>query len=178
MIYLYVKGTTLGREGESLAARELLFSALEREFSLPRCEILKDEKGKPYFKNEDYPAFSISHTDGAVAVAISRDFDALGVDIQRFCDKLSDTRLTDRFFGGLSFSGSECQDIKLVADGEFFTAIDSPITRFTLGEAIIKCDGRGFSASSEAPILSKQMKKASFNLSLSGIEYSLSLAVK
>lgn len=178
MIYIFVKQTDLGREGESLAARELLFSVLEREFSLPRCEILKDEKGKPYFKNEDYPAFSISHTDGAVAVAISRDFAAVGVDIQRFCDRLSDTRLTDRFFGGLSFSDSGCRDVKLVADGEACPAEDTPLTRFTLGEAIIKCDGRGFSASSEALILSKRMKKASFKLSLSGIEYSLSLAVK
>ena len=69
MIWILIKPCER-REEQSALAREMLFSALSEKLSLPRAEIKKTESGKTYFDREGYPAFSISHTDGAVCVAI------------------------------------------------------------------------------------------------------------
>lgn len=174
MIWILIKPCER-REEQSALAREMLFSALSEKLSLPRAEIKKTESGKPYFDRGGYPAFSISHTDGAVAVAICDGVESIGVDIEKCSVRLLDKRLTDRFFPGLSQGKNEIS-VKIEAPCEIEPGA-RPDTLFTLGEAIIKCDGRGFAAAGEAASLSLQMKKASFKITLSGVEYALSVAV-
>lgn len=48
---------------------------------LPLSNILTDEYGKPYFEKEGLPYFSISHSSGRVACALSSQ--AIGCDIER-----------------------------------------------------------------------------------------------
>ena len=121
MIYIYLKKAETEayspaekRKEESRLARELLFEAIKEALSLPPAEIKRNEYGKPYFDCERYPAFSISHTAGLVAVAFSPDADSVGADIERRSERLSDFRLVDRFFGGLCFSANELEDIKII----------------------------------------------------------------
>ena len=183
MIYIYLKASDASgtprevAERQSCEARDMLRSAL-KSLSLPDAEIIKDGRGKPYFAAEGYPAVSISHTEGAVAVALATECPAVGVDIERHSPRLSDTRVAERFFRGLSYQGCECFDIKIITDGVTAPAEDCAATRFTLGEAIIKCDGGGFAASAEATALAKKMEKSSYTVTLGGEKYSLSVAVK
>ena len=110
-----------------------------------------------------------------LAVAICDRVESIGVDIEKCSVRLLDKRLTDRFFPGLSQGKNEIS-VKIEAPCEIEPG-ERPDTLFTLGEAIIKCDGRGFAAAGEAASLSIQMKKASFKITLSGVEYALSVAV-
>ena len=176
MILVVVKPCFAG-EDQSAIVREALFEALLDKFSLPPHEIKKTEAGKPYFEDSRYPAFSISHTEGAVCVAICDTAESVGVDIEKYSERLKDSRLTDRFFHGLSVRENEISDI------EIMTAEDTRIEEntdivFTLGEAIIKCDGRGFAAAREAHALSEKMRSASFKITAQGKTYALSVAIK
>ena len=148
-----------GGQDESAVAREALFTVLRERFSLPEIEIKKTAEGKPYFDDGRYPAFSISHTEGAVCVAISDTADSVGVDIERYSERLKDPRLTDRFFPRLELSKNEITDIEILTVEDVRVEENTDIV-FTLGEAIIKCDGRGFAAAALARALSEGMKKA------------------
>lgn len=185
MIYICIKETATGlsprekAERDSAISRELLFSVLSDELSLTPLEIRKTDKGKPYFEDKKYPPFSISHTDGAVCVAIAEGWGSVGVDIEKCGGRLSDKRLTDRFFPGLAFSDNEISDIRISGGCVGENSVGClPETLFTLGEAIIKCDGGGFAISASAALLSKKMKKSSFILTVSGECYAVSVAVK
>lgn len=184
MIFIYIspcdtQGTPRERgERASREARELLFSALEREMSLPPREIKKTEQGKPFFADSQYPPFSISHADGAVAVAIGAACEEIGVDIEKISPRLSDTKLTDRFFGGIKLGENEIDDIKIVTDAKILPAYDGAPARFTLGEATVKCDGGGFAVAGRVSELAKKMERASFVAELCGERYSLSVAVR
>ena len=185
MIYIYVSmigGEELPprerAERESRLARELLFSAMESELSLPPAEILKEEGGKPYFATEGYPAFSIAHSAGLIAVALTRDFAKIGVDIEP-CARLCNTRISDRFFAGLEPCNGEIGQMRLVYDGATRPCgrEDMPAVRFTLGEAVIKCDGGGFAVAANAAALSEKMKRASLIIKTDRGEAALSVAV-
>lgn len=185
MIYIYVVSAKdspaeprLQKEYDSALAREVLFSALLKDFSLPEAEILRTECGKPYFEAEGYPAFSISHSGGLIAVAITRDGGRVGIDVES-ADRLCNTRLSDRFFSGLRLTGEGGPEIRtsLPEGASLAPAADTPTSRFTLGEAIIKCDGRGFAVAGEAVTLSEKMKKKSFIIKTAEGEWSLSIAV-
>ena len=93
------------KENERREARALLALALKKEYSLDISELCeeKNEYGKPYFKNHPI-CFSISHTDGAVAVAVSEN--NVGVDIERITD-ISD-RVMSRFVK--EGMGAECEE--------------------------------------------------------------------
>ena len=163
-------------EKQSALARNMLFSELREEFSLPETEIKKTADGKPYFEEKGYPAFSISHTAGAVCVAIFDGAGSIGADIEKCSERLLNKRLTDRFFPGLTKADNSVSDIEIKVRGEVYDA-EPEKALFTLGEAVIKCDGRGFSAAGEAYELIRKMKTSSFKIILSGEEYALSVAV-
>ena len=176
MILVVVKLCCAG-EDKSAVAREALFEALLDKFSLPSLEIKKTGAGKPYFEDSRYPAFSISHTDGAVCVAICDTAESVGVDIEKCSERLRNKRITDRFFPHLTPCENEINDIEILTEPE--SRIEpSADSVFTLGEAIIKCDGRGFAIASEAHSLSLKMKKSSFTLTAHGADYALSIATK
>ena len=176
MILVIVKPCDKRQDG-SAVARETLFVALSERFSLPRTEIKKTEAGKPYFEDERYPAFSISHTEGAICVAMSDSAESVGVDIEKYSDRLQNNRLTDRFFPSLTAGENEISDIALLTEADVCIEENTDIV-FTLGEAIIKCDGGGFAIAQRASELSQNMKKASFKLTASSGAYALSIAIK
>ena len=176
MIWVFIKTCDGGAE-QSAIAREMLYTALSEKFALPMIEIKKTAEGKPYFDGVGYPAFSISHTDGAVCVAVSDTAESVGVDIEKCTERLRNKRITDRFFPHLTPHENEINDIEILTESEsrIEPSVDSV---FTLGEAIIKCDGRGFAIASEAHSLSLKMKKSSFTLTAHGADYALSIATK
>ena len=135
MIWVFIKTCDGGAE-QSAIAREMLYTALSEKFALPMIEIKKTTEGKPYFDGVGYPAFSISHTDGAVCVAVSDTAESVGVDIEKCTERLRNKRITDRFFPHLTPHENEINDIEILTESEsrIEPSVDSV---FTLGEAII-----------------------------------------
>ena len=84
------------------AAYTLLFSLLSGILgSEPR--ILWTEGGKPYLSGDEKIRFSISHTEGIVAVSISRDGASVGVDVEGEVSPERAERLDGRFFPDTQF---------------------------------------------------------------------------
>lgn len=185
MIYLYVRALSPTENPsaraavESRFAREVLLSAIREELSLKPSEIIQTERGKPYFENKEYPRFSISHTEGAVAVAFSTDADEIGVDIEEDSERLKNKRLCERFFPGLSLCENEIEDceISLSLPEDSLLSPSGADALYTLGEAVIKCAGEGFSAAASAAALGVSMKKSSYAVTIYDKRYYISLAV-
>ena len=112
-----------GARDLSAAARELLARALGLP-EPPRVE--KDARGKPFLP--DFPGIqiSISHTRGAVAVALSER--PAGVDVEPASRTLHDW-VPARFFTGAERSLADCPE--------------EVIAVWTRKEALLKRDGRG-----------------------------------
>lgn len=92
-------------------------------------EIVKTEKGKPYFKYIPDLFFSISHTDGLTVITVS-DCEA-GIDVEKI--KKADLRVARRF---------------LKEEIDYITEKDSDRRFFevwTKKEAYLKCKGTGLS---------------------------------
>ncbi len=92
-------------------------------------EIVKTEKGKPYFKNIPDLFFSISHTDGLTVIAVGNS--EVGVDVEKL--RMADLRITRRF---------------LKQEADYITAADSDKRFFevwTKKEAYLKYKGTGLS---------------------------------
>ena len=82
----------------SLAVRHLLYKALPDKADVP---MMRDPYGRPYFKGENAPLFSLTHTDGLAVCAVGEASDlAVGIDAERLRpDKSSHhNRIADRFF--------------------------------------------------------------------------------
>ena len=92
-------------------------------------EIIKNEKGKPYFKHIPDLFFSISHTDGLTVIALS-DCE-VGIDVEKV--RKADLRVVRRF------SKEEADYItEKESDRRFFEI-------WTMKEAYLKCKGTGIS---------------------------------
>ena len=76
MIDIYLSRT---EEKESPAARALLLQVLEEEYGLGSPVILSGQQGKPFV--QDGPCFSISHSRGNIAVAVSQG--EVGLDLEQ-----------------------------------------------------------------------------------------------
>lgn len=87
------KGNELSRR-ESIFSLLLLLKAIKKLFpDICSLTLAKSEGGKPHF-TEGFPCFSISHSDGVCAVAISER--EVGVDIQGSRESLD--RISQRYF--------------------------------------------------------------------------------
>lgn len=77
---------------QSLVAALLLRSELSKRLGIPHKKVVfeKGAHGKPYIKGGG-AQFSVSHTKGAVCVAISESETEIGVDIERRDRRISDT---------------------------------------------------------------------------------------
>lgn len=129
------------REGEdpSSAVRKLLFKAAKEKFSLDMdlCDIVKDERGKPFDKNGRF-FFSLSHSKSLAAVAISKF--PCGTDIQKI------THISD---GAL-------KKIGLLPP---FPESDSERTAlWTLAESYVKMTGCGISGKMKLPNFSRKIR--------------------
>jgi 4'-phosphopantetheinyl transferase len=113
-----------------LAARRLTRAMFSRLLGLDpdQVEIGIDQHGKPYLPNREYH-FSIAHSGGSVAVAISRSEIGLDLEPQRSLDHLA---LAKRFF-----SPEEASWLERNSDPSQFFRL------WTCREAAVKADGRG-----------------------------------
>ncbi len=135
----------------------LVLSEITKRLFEKSPKIIWSENGKPKYEGEKI-YFSISHSDGAVAVSIS-DTANIGVDIETEIPKERAARLEARFFPGLSFSDRPI-DVKYIfqrlsKDGlltetlEDFKSVnfsESFSARWTLYEAAMKSGGGGFTS--------------------------------
>lgn len=118
------------REAEgnlSEAAHALLEELLSEKYSVPVVERKTLPDGKPYLDNG--PQFNISHTHGAVVIAIGDE--SLGVDVERVRDYPE--RLPRRIFSPLEFEWFEARGSM---KKDFFTL-------WTLKESYYKMLGTG-----------------------------------
>ena len=87
---------------QSKFSRLLLSYMYKRVFHEEMPEIFYGKEGKPYFKNEKC-AFSISHDENLVAVALTDEEDLIGIDLQSSMDDERRKRVEERFLSGVSF---------------------------------------------------------------------------
>ena len=130
---ILTKGHPLSRD-ESLFALELLERAVGGHFPDTRdLTITRTEGGKPYFAREDAPRFSISHSEGVCAVALS-DSD-VGIDIQGERNSLE--RISKRYFS----SDSDADALLLWTQKEAYAKLfDVPLA------AVLSSDVSGFAS--------------------------------
>jgi 4'-phosphopantetheinyl transferase len=87
-----VEGVHPKRQREWLASRVLIYQLLTQFTSTP-AQLLKDENGKPYFKDEDLH-ISISHSPYFAAAIISNKYE-VGIDIELISQKA--LRIANKF---------------------------------------------------------------------------------
>lgn len=129
----------------------------------------KDDQGKPYFEDFDI-SFNIAHSDGLVVIAYGKN-EKIGVDTECEIEEKRAANLSLRFPMIASLKTEKCPE-KIEAyvmghNGEF-TAVDLDFSgedfteKWTVAEALMKCDGRGFSTLSSLERLAEKMKSCTF----------------
>jgi phosphopantetheinyl transferase len=132
----------------------------------------KSDMGKPYFKGTNL-RLSIAHNEDFVAVAYAK-FGEIGIDIEREIDEEKVQNLSKRFPQITSLkieqsadnSNEKIQAFEMKNDGTFspinITTADNSFTaKWTAAEALMKCDGRGFSALSDIQKLQEKIDSIS-----------------
>lgn len=137
----------------------------------------KDECGKPYFEGSDLK-LSISHNEDFVAIAYAKGAD-IGIDIEGEIPTEKAEKLSKRFPAIASLTleknsknaddNIEISFFKMSEDGSFDSLSLAPVgdsftAKWTAAEALMKCDGHGFSALGELQRFMKEMKVFSFSL--------------
>ncbi len=172
----------------------LLFHTVRFLFGEMKFDIAFDERGKPHFKDEKIKniGFNISHSGGLCAVTVTDEPISVGVDIQEFVDKEKEDRLKDRLYSGEIKPDIRVEPIYLYggfsAFGDCIFA-EIPYTslklgdpnscftdRWSLSEAVMKCDGRGFGAFTEIEKLLNTTPSETVLLSYKGKRFSISTA--
>lgn len=169
MIYVALFFTTekASREKESLTARALLSDFYKKIFGCTHPEIKKSELGKPYFDFPSPRSISISHSDGAIAIALSDEKAEVGIDIQSEIEAEKAYRISHRFPFVKERFFKEITDVcvfkaTLNRDSFSFEKISpSPCQNgdftllWTITEAVLKADGGGFSSAKKLEELEK-----------------------
>lgn len=150
-----------------------------------------NEKGKPFVKDSELE-FSLSHTDGMVAVAVSTD-GAVGVDIEKADKEKKEkiSKIINRFCSGVAIEQNiSCLEISAYkGNNGKITAMDTPETQFfdksnedfvkwTQLEAMLKCHGGGFEALCELKSTFDSYSTESALIAHCGEIYAISLAKK
>ena len=107
---------SLKRKKEILYSRLLLSDIIKTFFENPMPRILYKREGKPIFENGNL-VFSISHDKNLIAVAVSDESEAVGVDIQSFgYGEKTRERIEKRFLSEIDFytAGENETKIKLL----------------------------------------------------------------
>lgn len=177
---------------ERIAVSTLLFSALEylkNNGVVEKIGVLKKTQlGRPYLDGGDAD-ISISHTKDYVLVGISADTE-IGVDIEREIYEGRAKNLEKRFFDGIDFScrlkDESCrEDMHCFefSQGKFsqlalFPTEGGFTSKWTLAEAVMKCDGSGFSSLQSISQLSEAMVLGSYIVNKNGKNIYISVAEK
>ena len=182
---------------ERLAASTLLYTALcylKNRGEIDNVGALKKgEYGKPYLDG-GAAKISISHSDGGVALAVSKDRE-IGVDMENEIGPERAERLEKRFFreeklsenalenatlseriGGENVKAYSLKNGELVSE-KFLPTDGSFTSKWTVCEAIMKCDGRGFSALHDISGLAEKMEIISFIRERGGRKTYISIAL-
>lgn len=172
----------------------LLREALFRMYGIRAFELSTNQYGKPYLCDSPLK-INLSHTDGICVAAIS-DGEEIGVDVEGKIDGARECRLKSRFFSEVNLDdvkqidGIEYFLFGYTPDGELCEAKSNfnvtpgfsekmDFTRlWTLSEAIMKCDGRGFSALSEIVKIKDTTEVSTVEISNEDKLYSISVVVK
>lgn len=171
------------RAERRLAYSTLLF-ALKTFFDIDSPKIVQNEHGKPYIEGSEV-YFSISHSNGAAAVAIS-DEGECGIDLQYEISPERAERLQRRFFTDLSIK-SEDIDIQYyfldIRDGEAIlgeitlpTAVECFTAKWSYAESLMKLYGRGFADASNISEFCNNAKSSIKSIKLNR-NYFLSVSV-
>ena len=150
-----------------------------------------DEKGKPFVKDFGLE-FSVSHTDGMVAVAVSSD-GAIGIDIEKTDKEKKEkiSKIINRFCRGIILAQKiGCLEISAYSDNNGkITETNTPRTlnfdesnadfvKWTQLEAALKCHGGGFEALCEIKDTFSSYSTESALIAHCGEIYAISVANK
>lgn len=169
------KRVTETKNSELRLERALAYSLLN--FVTAEEEVYFTEQGKPRLKSgEKYT--SISHTGGACAVIVSDDGE-VGIDIEAATEEavtrskkamarffpfanLNPSKLSDLAVDDVSIHYMSFKDDGITEDetsGYTVTEYSGPLYFWVSAEALLKADGRGFSAAGEVEKISYRAKK-------------------
>lgn len=193
----YVSSSGKKNLEERLITSALLYTALCYLKNRGEIEnvgaLKKGEYGKPYLDGGD-AKISLSHSDGGVALAVSKDRE-IGVDMENEIGHERAERLEKRFFreeklsentlenatlpkkiGGENLKAYSLKNGELVSE-KFLPTDGSFTSKWTVCEAIMKCDGRGFSALHDISTLAEKMEIISFIREHGGRKTYISIAL-
>ena len=191
----YIENTTNPAQKKArFCAYSSLFFALREIFCEKSADICFSKDGKPYLTNcEKQIYISISHCDTLSSVCLS-DEGEVGIDVQDEIDAERSERLEKRFFNDLKIeSNLKAQNKILVFQfcKEKFTLTKSnehdfsfiePIYDFTekwsLAEALLKCEGVGFGGVSDTSKIQKFCNSSTMRLMAENKVYALTIAIK
>ena len=181
---------------ERVATSLLIYNLLlylKTEGVIKRVGVLKKTpSGKPYLDGGEIN-ISISHTEDLITVAASMEHE-IGVDAEQEIPGERAAKLESRFFSDFDLPegnmaskrcGVKDKDIEIFELFEVgferveMAVADSSFTKkWTLAEAIMKCEGDGFSALHRLSDLAEEMTLFSFVYDLDGKNVYISLALK
>lgn len=191
----YVAASGKSNKDERMLTAALLLMSLdhlasEEDITLSTA-LKKDECGKPYFEGSDLK-LSISHNEDFVAIAYAKGAD-IGIDIEGEIPTEKAEKLSKRFPAIASLTleknsknaddNIEISFFKMSEDGSFDSlsltpASDSFTAKWTAAEALMKCDGRGFSALTDLDTLKKGMIVSTYVILEEDKKYYISLVKK
>ncbi len=180
MIELYIKKYPYEKGADKLGhtvAYGMLEAAYREKFNTPPPKIAKTDLGKPFFTpamDGDSRFFNISHSRGYAAVLLT-DMGECGVDIEPDADSRKMEKIKSRFLNKRLKPEEITAEISVRTEGfsdglaiEKYSFCDESLTlavaEWTILEAVLKADGRGFSAFGEGEELAKKMQSVTFKL--------------
>ena len=171
---------------ERIAAYSTLFFALSEIYGKCGVKLGRTEYNKPYLIDERIYV-SISHTDGAVAVALSDEYE-IGVDIQSEINMDSAARLEKRFFTDINIKEENigvnilrmniAADIARLEETKIEPLQNDFTARWAYCESLLKCDGRGFASINNIDEILKQTKVSIKNIKVNSKQFAVATAIK
>ena len=181
---------------ERVGAYALLSFAMEKYFGVRICDCSVNigAEGKPCFAEREDLKFNLSHSGGFAALVINDEGREVGIDLEPPVDDARSDRLAVRMAEILPTENdvNEQLDIPIIlvemdATGgcrereKTYGATFNDMcfeSRWTLLEAVMKCDGRGFSVVKNISELIRSMAVGSMKIDFDGAVIFLSAAVQ
>lgn len=113
-------------------ARELICLEIRRYFSLPHAPIAQDTNGEIFLLNSNHK-ISISHKEENFAVAITNDYESIGVDIENYNSVVDWSVFGGRFFNREDwFLSHQISSLKGISSSQAYSLL------FSAKEAVLK----------------------------------------
>ena len=198
----------LGTRSDNLREQRLnsystLFLTLSTFFGIEDAKIIRDGKPRVAFSSGEEIYFNISHRIGISAVTVSDECE-VGVDIEEEISSERCERIKDRYLSEFEFcnTGAHKRVYYLESSNSFVACHinsgnnnierimkvaeflpggkenEDVSSKWTALEAILKCDGRGFSALNDISTITSKTDLSRFVVFLKDKKYFLSVATK